>query len=182
MLGKPCPLRRAAFLRASAELQNQECLGFGTPFGKDSSSSLARRLELRFFFFLKPQWVKWGSASCLQHVHKTGFSCSVYKCCVFLHQDTMGSSIFTGMPQLSLEQTTNALAPTSKATAFTCVFFCIFLVSSEHNQPDFTGLSMNCREDTAMCIKSSTFLIFASQMFPWRRSGEFVSSGNLKID
>ena len=181
----PCPLRRAVFLRASAELQNQECLGCGGQFLGDSSSSLARRLELSFVFLLKPQrwkWVKWGSASCLQHVYKTGFSYSVYKCCVFLHQDTMRSSILTGMPQLSLEQTTNALASTSKATAFTCVFFCMFLVSSERNQPNFTGLPMNCRDDIAMCIKSSTFLIFASQMFPQKRAAEFVSSGNLKID
>lgn len=56
MLGTPCPLRRAPFLRASAELQNQECLGCGTPFGGDSSSSLARRLGLRVFSLLKPQW------------------------------------------------------------------------------------------------------------------------------
>lgn len=46
----------------------------------------------------------------------------------------MGSSILTGMPQLSLEQTMNALAPTSKATAFTLVFFCMFVVSSESAQ------------------------------------------------
>lgn len=124
-------------MRASAELQNQECLACGGWFWGDSSSSLARRLELSFVFLLKPQprkWVKWSSASRLQHVHKTGFSYSVYKCCVFLHQDAMGPSILTGMPQLSLERTTNALAPTSKATAFTCGFICMFMVSSESAQ------------------------------------------------
>jgi len=50
------------------------------------------------------------------------------------------------------------------------------------NQTDFTGLAWNCVDVTAICIKSSPSLMFVSQMLPWRRDGEFVSSGNLKID
>lgn len=111
-----------------------------------------------------------GSASRLQRVHNTGFFYRVYKHCVFLHQDTMGYSLLTGVPQLSLEQTTNVFAPTSQVTAFTCGFLHV-LVLQRTASALLHSPSTNSRGDMATWIKSSTFLMMVSQVFPWRRAG-----------
>lgn len=81
--------------------------GCGGWFGVDSSYSLKRRPELRFASLLKPQpwrWVKWGSASWLQYVHRKGFYYSVYEYCVFLYPEMIGLSVLADVPQLSLKQ------------------------------------------------------------------------------
>lgn len=64
-----------------------------------------------------------GDVGLCKDVLRAGFSSYGYQHFIFFHPDTTRSSVLPGMLQLFLQQTMNALALTSKATALTFVFF-----------------------------------------------------------